>query len=662
LTENKILTLEDYLSVFPFPEVRPKQRQVLQEICDAFNSGYKIIALEAPTGFGKSPVAIAIGRTSGTSYICSATKELQTQYMNDFPFLRTVKGMCNYECLVREDFINNRTYECGKCGKIASHKECTHKSVVYGPCRSGDIGFKHEKNVCSICDMGVLYKGQFHNGCRYKTFSEDYSIKNQGTDKEDVFINPTRLEEYRKYSTNSDSNSSKLNSWMHFNGLKRKAMKKRKQSFTPCPYYDQLNKGIAASHSIFNYANFQIFLRMQNNNGGGSGGVLPSRDLLVLDEGHQIETQVVDHIGISISKRELQKFIPTSLLENTPLGYESDIKQWIDFLSSLYKQVESSIPGMRSKEIKIEAHEYLQKVEWVMDLIAEDPDNWIVSNIEREKRSNLDELFGFKDHENDRVAAAATTGKEGRISRVEFKPLDVSPYCKKLFAKCDRTLIMSATILNIDTFCRNIGLDRENVKFIEAGSDFPVENRPIHAMNIAHLNFKTLELEEVQQKIANAVDNVMTLHSHDKGIIHTTSYRQVDFIEKYLSQENRKRLIRTDPHIPREQIVEQHKFSSEPKVLISPSLHTGLDLKNEQSRFQVLVKVPYPSKGDRWTDTKRERDPDWYNWQTSLRLVQAYGRSIRSKDDWAKTYVLDVLFGRFTRENRLPGWFMEAIR
>lgn len=73
--------------------------------------------------------------------------------------------------------------------------------------------------------------------------------------------------------------------------------------------------------------------------------------------------------------------------------------------------------------------------------------------------------------------------------------------------------------------------------------------------------------------------------------------------------------------------MEHHKASPEPKVLVSPSMHTGLDLKNEQSRFQILIKVPYPSRDDMRTDTKREKE----SWQTSLRLVQAYGRSVRSK-------------------------------
>src|SRR5687767_7848324 len=93
LTSENRLALEEYLANFPFSEIRPKQYNVLEEICDAFDQGYKVIVLEAPTGFGKSPVATCVAHALGSSYICSATKELQTQYVNDFPSLRTVKGM-----------------------------------------------------------------------------------------------------------------------------------------------------------------------------------------------------------------------------------------------------------------------------------------------------------------------------------------------------------------------------------------------------------------------------------------------------------------------------------------------------------------------------------------------------------------------------------------
>jgi len=137
--------------------MRDKQRYVLKEISDAFSNGYRHILLEAPTGFGKSAVAVAVAKTLGTSYICTSTKDLQAQYHNDFPFIAMIKGKCNFPCLVKEDFVNHGTYECNTCDNITGSKRrkfsssfrgapantCNHTSVEYGLCLT-DSAFKRE--------------------------------------------------------------------------------------------------------------------------------------------------------------------------------------------------------------------------------------------------------------------------------------------------------------------------------------------------------------------------------------------------------------------------------------------------------------------------------------------------------------------------------------
>jgi Rad3-related DNA helicase len=122
--------------------------------------------------------------------------------------------------------------------------------------------------------------------------------------------------------------------------------------------------------------------------------------------------------------------------------------------------------------------------------------------------------------------------------------------------------------------------------------------------------------------------------------------------------------LETNPEVQRDEVMAEHVNSTKPTVLISPSLYTGLDLKDDLSRFQIIVKVPYPDLGDRWINEKTKLDQQWYNWQTALRLVQGYGRSIRSKEDYAVTYVLDSGFENFAKKNKniLPDWFTQAIQ
>jgi len=418
--------------------------------------------------------------------------------------------------------------------------------------------------------------------------------------------------------------------------------------------------------------------------------MMQQRELLVLDEAHLLETEIVKFRGLSISKKRWRRYIPRFYM----VDYGYDMDGWLDFLIDLEKTIliligydslvyslvkerkvkygydskrkakarnkrivsaselfeddssleidiksESGKNLQIHKELLIDIVQDIEKLTRTINNILSSPKNWIVSEVHKE---NYD------------------------VVRVELKPLDPSKYIRTIVEKCPKTLIMSATILNHKTFEKNLGIDSEEnkTKFIQIQSDFPVENRPIFPLSVEYLNFSNLQQVEIKTKISRAIDNIMHIHCKDKGIIHTTSYEQLNFIKENLSKLNSRRLILTDPEIERDEVIKEHAESKKPTVLISPSLHTGLDLKDNLSRFQIITKVPYPNIADKWTSEKRKISKEWYYWQTGLRLVQAYGRSIRSKDDWAKTYVLDSAFNYFVRMNYtiLPKWFLSAIR
>ena len=88
-----------------------------------------------------------------------------------------------------------------------------------------------------------------------------------------------------------------------------------------------------------------------------------------------------------------------------------------------------------------------------------------------------------------------------------------------------------------------------------------------------------------------------------------------------------------------------------------------LDLSEDLSRFQVLSKVPYPYLGDPFVKARMAHDDRWYSWNTALSLVQATGRSIRSREDRATTYMLDADFNNFMARasDILPDWWKRAI-
>jgi Rad3-related DNA helicase len=90
----------------------------------------------------------------------------------------------------------------------------------------------------------------------------------------------------------------------------------------------------------------------------------------------------------------------------------------------------------------------------------------------------------------------------------------------------------------------------------------------------------------------------------------------------------------------------------------------GVDLRDDLSRFQVIMKVPYPFLGDPLIKRKMDINATWYPYQTTKILCQMLGRSIRNEFDNANTYILDSGFNDFYKRNRklFPEWFAESYR
>jgi ATP-dependent DNA helicase DinG len=555
--------------------MRDKQQKILEEIEQAIKSGFKYIFLEAPAGFGKSPVAIALARYLGSSHICTATKDLQAQYSRDFPFIREVKGKSNFICIIKDEMGLDET--------------CN-----YGPCLKDD-GYD----------------------CIYKTKLGDYKVQGEGTKYETVELDHFAQKKYID---------------------KMKSQSKIIQfDWKPCHYYHQKWIALKSSHTIYNYKYFLSDVFYSNN--------LQKRQLLVLDEAHTVESEVADFKSFTIFNEGITGFLPKLSI---PYKNEYDIETWITFGTELREKLLIFIDKASTiLEKNIDQYPFTEKnlidaitkeknLATVIEDMRNNKDNWIVTNVEKAANNQL--------------------------RKVLVTPIDVSSYFKDILDKGSISLFMSATILSKDYLCKIGGIKSDQVKFIRVQeSNFPLKNRPIYLMNVAWLNAKTMN--QSLPAIANAVNNIMTTHKNEKGIIHTTSYSQLRFIKENISKENAIRLIETGSKFDRNEMLEKHYNSSKPTVLISPSLYLGVDLKDNLSRFQIIVKVPYADLTDRKISVMKQRDPNWYTWNAILKLIQAYGRSIRSKEDFANTYILDssITFLLKQAKEMSPKWFSDAI-
>jgi len=203
--------------------------------------------------------------------------------------------------------------------------------------------------------------------------------------------------------------------------------------------------------------------------------------------------------------------------------------------------------------------------------------------------------------------------------------------------RAPKRVFMSATILDKQGFCDELGLSPTATDYIDIPSTFPVEHRPLYLHNRGFLNNKTLA--DSLPDIVEWIDDLIAAYGMKKGIIHTTSYR----IAQYILQNStyRDQMIGHKPH-NRATAIKHFKHKAAQAVIVSPSLVRGEDFPGHHAEWQAIVKAPYPNIADPQVKARMELDNQWVTRVTLRNLIQAYGRGTRKEDDVCATHVYDA--------------------
>jgi len=396
-------------------------------------------------------------------------------------------------------------------------------------------------------------------------------------------------------------------------GLRAKSLPKKYDCCGyKCVYKNKRKDFMEKSLSI---TNFSYFLTEKN-----FSGKMPNKKVLVIDEAHNLENELTRFIEISVSSyfsdKILKLKIPKDL--NTQFKvfnwikniYYNAVKQKVDFISAQLEKFGITSSKLEEFEKITSRYEMLnghkQKIEKFIQLY--DKDNWVFDT-------------------------EATNDKHFKFT---FKPVDVSFYAKQyLLDYADYIIFMSATIISHEGFSLTLGLPGKKTVSIKEPSPFPVENRPIIFSSAGSMSYKNID--KTLPVMTKMIKEILVNHKHEKGIIHTHSTKIAKYLKYNLKS---KRLILAFGE-NREEMLKKHINSKSPTVLISPSMSEGVDLKGKLSAFQILCKMPYPFLGDKVVKKKMNRWRWWYTTQTIRTIIQSVGRSIRSENDKAVTYILD---------------------
>jgi Rad3-related DNA helicase len=424
-----------------------------------------------------------------------------------------------------------------------------------------------------------------------------------------------------------------------------------------CPYDDARTQFISGDYSLTNFYLYILYALYMPD-------IIKTRgsDILIVDESHNFDTIFSDFISISITETMIRKYQFDDEYNITMrLSQVETLTDYIDYLNYLRPRiagnitkfsnqlglsdssvvkVDTKINGMfntKSDESKLvqmmgELEQLLTKVDTFLVDYKEAPENWVMENKWNEKTKTKD---------------------------FSIEPIWAHKYLDKyVWSKYKYVIFMSGTILNRNMFSELNGLDSEKSVYHYIPSPFPKENRPIYYFPITKMTFKNKEAGF--KKMIPYIEKTLSKYKDKKGIIHTVSFEFANWIKENIKSD---RFLFHDSS-NKDEVLRKHQTSPHPTILVSPSMETGVSLDDDLSRFQIIMKMPYPSLSSIKNKTRLKLNPKWYSWRTISTLLQMSGRSVRSVDDSADTIIFDSCFSDILSQDStiFPKYWIDAIK
>jgi ATP-dependent DNA helicase DinG len=446
-----------------------------------------------------------------------------------------------------------------------------------------------------------------------------------------------------------------------------------------CDYYNQKDAALASQAMITN----PVYFLYSTHCGFGSDEAIEEnpwikRDALIIDEAHNIEDHLASFAGAKIDPKELYETHGAKVGHFTFNG---------DLIHD-YETCKEILVHLRAK-----AEEYAEKLE------AEFPSNGSKSKewaraltdkvAEKVKKLNtkiyaldksiqpLNIFFGTHDtldELNERWLMSANL----EDNTLQLSPLRGGFLFKEYMGKmADKFIMLSATLGTKKELCAELDLNPDEVCFIETDTPFPAELSPIISQPKLKLGYK--DLQSSLPKIAPLIEEVLDIHAGEKGIIHCATYKLQEEIFRRVNKKARDRILCRDMDVlesamggkngyqrkyRNQELLQLHANNEKPNsVLMSPSMMEGVDLFDDLSAFQIILKMPWPSLGDPRIKRKTEINGDWYSNKVWVCIMQASGRSTRHEKDQSVTYILDASFPHFFKlwKHNLPTWFTDRV-
>lgn len=424
-----------------------------------------------------------------------------------------------------------------------------------------------------------------------------------------------------------------------------------------CEYQIAFKRAVESPNVLTNY-DYLYYVGVTN-------GMLDNRELLILDEAHNLERKMLMLSSFELNREYISTkfgidiFAPIMDGDKSAHNLKRNSSYWIELCDEL-----TGICKKRIKEIEGEGKETVQVT---LDEFENDPNKFSSFDYVEKQRLESDmksfAAISLGLSSNDLIIDLPENKQinENKMDiSAEFKPFSVSEDTQKLLELGNVRIFLTGTLGDKDKFCKWNDINPDETYYIYEKSPFDVSKRPIYGEFVGSMSGKRGNTPRWKNpKAIRKIKELLGRHENEKGVIHTSSNEQAFWIMENLKEYN----IRFVGGEDRNQVLREFKESKDNITLIGASIKDGVDFKGDLCRFQIMFKVPYPQLNEQVV-YRKNLDPSWYYYQAVMSIMQAYGRGIRDSDDYCVMYILDSDFKKLVDFNKgfFNEYFLEAIK
>ena len=529
--------------------------------------------------------------------------------------------------------------------------------IISAPTGSG-------KSITALVIAGVLIK--FYDMTGYILASDLNLIDQYSRDVEKYFPDWCVIKGQQNYQCivngfNFSSGACKLKGCKSYGDIK----KKFPECYSECPYIREREKAMQSDLLVCTYS---FWLIQQNIVKRLLGDQAPfnERSFTICDEAHKLVSLVQNHFSPSMKPDDIGK------LKNI-VECSLDDDKIIDDIDTIRRKIIASSDNLSILDYLDEYNSKMKIIYDCIDTIKRDisirtEKNEPLSKDDRSLVYNCEYIENHISSLSDYVDIIKLVGVHNMVKNyddikpdnITFNCIDESYLMDKHFHKhCKNKMYMSATIGDFDSFAKDCSFT--NYKSIEIPSTFDFTNSPIFYIPDYRLSYK--EKDQSLPKIAELIEATINMYAGKRGIIQTGSYQFAKRLTDYVNPNVRQRLILYDDTKEKTEAIEYFKYCDD-KILVGPSLIEGLSFDDDLCRFQIIMKVPYPSLADKFVKAKKDINPSWYSNTTAISILQGVGRGIRNEHDWCVTFIFDGCYSYLMQNSyrMFPNDFINRIQ